>query len=223
MSKEKPGIVLEIGVGAYPLRPNPTMLSSYDGRETMRKFNNGSMYIGIDMPDDPNRYWYNYIFGEEPRTPLSSEERNILMRQFAGAQKELNAIRPGENMQLMVADGHKTPFKDASIDEVYLSNVIGSQLQSESQTSLLAEVKRILKNTGKIVIRETYTPYNADPDFNLPELLDQFGFEIDELAKFGDQRYGELQDVYGVGEEELDRQHLRSDMYYCIAKPAQLS
>ena len=75
----------------------------------------------------------------------------------------------------MVADGHYLPFVNGSIAEVYMSNVVGSQMTDSSVQKLLGESHRVLRGGGRLTLRENITPawvskdlgrYVVEADFN---------------------------------------------------------
>jgi hypothetical protein len=214
--KQAPITVLEIGVGGYPFPPNPTMLESWDGRELDRKFVDGSMYIGIDYFPDPNRYWIHPFVEEDSQEPLNDEQRQILIKNLRGVSTYFIQQRTGESIHFLVADAHQLPFPDQSISEVFMSNVIGSQLGYGSVSKILINIERVLSQDGHLVIRETMTPQWSFED-DLEDNLKQHGFQITEMAKFGTDRYNEYLNTYGATREDIDPDWSRESMYYCTA------
>lgn len=215
------GVILEIGVGAYPFPTNPTMLKSHDGRKLGREFREGSMYIGIDCPPDPDRYWHNimaFMRGGEDMEPLTQEQREVFHKNLANAQKYFSQDRPMESINFLVADAHYLPFKDGSMDEVFLSNVFGSQLSYHSLELILKNIERVVRPSGKIVIRETGTPQWSWRE-DMPDMLKKHGFSSVEFVGYGSHGYSELLNTYGATFEDVDRgfKLFQEDMYYCIA------
>lgn len=221
MEKQRPGIVLEIGVGSHPYRTHPSMVLSLDNRESIRKFDQGSIYIGIDRPDRPEDYWIADEMGEEPREPFKEEDKQAFNQQLSDVQRYLKELKPKENINLVVADGHKLPFRDNSVDEVFLSNVVGSQLTRKAEGSIFREIDRVLKSGGKVVIRETLTPHLAFAGVKVSDFLFGHNLRLLEVVSFGSARYEELQGVYGVGHEEMQEfsdKYLMSFMFYVIGE-----
>lgn len=221
MEKIRPGIVLEIGVGSYPYRTHPSMVISLDGRELIRKFDRGSLYIGIDRPDRPEDYWINYAAGEKPRKPFDDIDREYFLQQLTEIQTRIKKLRPGESANLVIADGHMLPFRDDSVDEVFLSNVVGSQLTEKAEDAIFREIRRVLKSRGKVVIKETLTPHLAFAGGKMADFLLRHGLRVLEVVPFESTRYNELQDTYGVGHEELEEfsdKYLMSFMFYVVAE-----
>lgn len=221
-----PGVVLEIGVGGYPFPVNPTMLESHGGRQLSREFKDGSMYIGKDYPHDPNRYWHNvmaFIVGKEEMEPLTREQREVLHANLARAQTYSFEKKPGESINFLIADAHNLPFRENSVDEVFLNNVFGSQLTNESLEKILENINYVLKPEGQIVIRETGTPQWSWQE-QLPDLLAEKGFKVDEMVNHGSKSYSELLDIYGATFEDVDpdiNPYGQEMMYYCIASKVQ--
>jgi hypothetical protein len=214
---ERKKIHLEIGVGAYPFPVNPTMIDSRDGRTLERNFTGNSVYVGIDSYPDPNRYWFNFLAGEEPFAPLTSRQKQLFINNLSQAKSEFSQKKPNENINFLLADAHNLPFAPESVSEVFLSNVFGSQLLDESLGEILTNVSRVLIKDGAVVIRETSTPHWSFPDA-LPSLLAEYGFKAEEFAKYGTKKYDELLGKYGATYEDLDEETFKSDMYFCIAK-----
>jgi SAM-dependent methyltransferase len=221
---ENSKVVLEIGVGGHPFPVNPTMLDSHDGRQLNRSFRNGSMYVGIDSLRDPNRYWDSVMaFFQGADLPESSpdEDKRLIIGNLAEVQKMYGELKPDENINFMMADAHNLPFAPNSVDEVFFSNVFGSQLGEDSLEKILSSVSRVIKSDGKVVIRETGTPWWSWPE-KLPDFLKENGFEVEEFANYGSPRYQEFLDTYGATFEDVDKESniLIEDMYYCVAKKA---
>ncbi len=92
-----------------------------------------------------------------------------------------------------------TDFPDASVDEVFLGNVIGDPHLAESRfriQRILNEVSRIVSNNGMIVVRETLTPLSAHRRLSAVALqkagLQEIGryVPMDELWSNLEERYG---------------------------------
>lgn len=213
-----PRVVLDLGVGAYPWPPQPTMLQSSDGRELPRHFKDGKIYIGMDMPEDPGRYWVHFFAGQEPKTPPTDKEKKAVFNNLSLAQQYFRSLQPGENINFMAADGHKIPLKDCSVDEIYLSDVLGSQLLFDSTAKIMREVARVIKKTGQVVIKESVSPQWSNPE-NLPSDLESFGFEVREHIKYGGTRYDDLLNIYGQTYQVEEDDILADERYFLIAVP----
>ncbi len=221
MEKVRPGVILEIGVGSYPYRAHPSMVLSFDNRELVRKFDHGSIYVGIDRPDRPEDYWIIPWVGEKPRKPFSNEDKEAFFQNLIDVQRHIRRSKPGESINLVVADGYKLPFRNNSVDEVFLSNVVSSQLSHKAEDAIFAEIDRVLKSDGKVVIRETLTPRLAFAGDKMSDFLLRHGLRLLETAPFGLARYKELQDIYGVGHEEFEEFNDKYDMSYMFYVIAQ--
>lgn len=222
MAEREKQVVLEIGVGGHPFPVNPTMVESRDGRQLSRNFRGGLVYIGIDNVRDSNRYWDGimaFLHGIESPEETPEVDKRLVLHNLALAQRKYLLEKPDENINFMVADAHNLPFAPESIDEVFFSNVFGSQLTDDSLKKILSDVSRVMKPNGKIVVRETGTPQWSWRD-SLPALLGDYGFEVEEFVNYGNQRYEKLLDTYCATFEDVStKPHpFREDMYFCIAK-----
>lgn len=198
--RDKPGVVLEIGVGGNIYPVNPTMLMSQDGRQLERTFSHGSIYIGVDCITEPDRYWdsiMSFMLEGWVRAPLSEEERQQFRKDFSSVQSFFKNTRPNENINFIVADAHDLPFRDGCIDEVFLSNVFDSQLEDRSIDRILENVSRVLRPGGRMVIRETATPQWSWQEM-LPNTLGGYGFNVEEMVNYGSARYNQLLGIYGA-------------------------
>lgn len=64
-----------------------------------------------------------------------------------------------EHVHFIRADAQELPLKDATADEVFLGNVLGDwKILPEAKDKFIEEAKRILKENGTIVIKETSSP-----------------------------------------------------------------
>ena len=213
-----PRVVLDLGVGAYPWPPQPTMLQSSDGRELPRHFNGNRVYIGMDMPEDPNRYWVHFFADEEPKKLPTEDEKKAVTQNLALTQKHFRSLRPEEKLSFMSADGHHIPLRNASVDEVYLCDVLGSQLVNQSANQIMKEVARVIKNSGQVVIRENVTPQWSNVK-SLPGDLASFGLEVRECKKYGSSSFDELVNIYGQTFQVTEDDILAEDRYFLIAAP----
>lgn len=225
MSEQRPDspaheIVLEIGVGANDFHPMPTMLVGYDNAVPPHKFTGNRRYIGIDMPLDPGRSWRNmHLFftgGDVYFDDNSRQSSGDIALSLGGVRQILlDKYRPGENIDFMVADGQQLPFPDSSITEVYMGNVVGSQMLDSEVGNLLQEVSRVVRAGGMLMLREDITPQHV-PD-NLTDLLHGVGFGNIAQHMRGSNEHTMLQGRYGVSPGDLEDHAFTGEHYFLVA------
>lgn len=101
---------------------------------------------------------------------------------YIGADSE-QPFRAGyypENLTFVEADGTALPFKDNSIDEIYIGNLFGLiSKDQQKKLGIFSEVRRVLSEKGLGIIDESYTPRHAPFTLEqLPQLLNQYGLEV---------------------------------------------
>lgn len=223
---ERPKVMLEIGIGTYPLLPQPTMLIQQQDGHVPQHFPAGErMYIGIDKPSFSGSTFE--AAGEDDDWSLeeaSGEERDIAIEALSRSQQLLRGLRPGEAINTMAADGEHLPLGNETVDEVFMSDVLGAQLSPESMINLTGEVARVLRSGGILIVRETITP-EAVPIDGMEPLFNHFGLQVTEhIQGLDNERYRELQDRYGVSVNELappagsDEEFYPENMYYVVAE-----
>lgn len=78
--------------------------------------------------------------------------------------RDMHALaRGGENADFIQGSGERLPMKDGSADELLFGNVFGDPSLPASKARLLDEAERVLKVGGKLVIKETNTPFDLEP------------------------------------------------------------
>ena len=97
---------------------------------------------------------------EEMGNMSSADTRSAKRQHERNLAYEQDAINAGINIQPIFADGRALPFKDGSLFEVLLRNVIGDQNVGENTNDLTAIVKEALRVSvdSSAVFMETYTP-----------------------------------------------------------------
>jgi hypothetical protein len=218
---QKPGTFLEIGVGANDFHAMPTPLAGFDGELTPFDFNDGNQYVGIDMPTDENRYWRGihafFIGGDLDIETNSRTDAVEISREFSIIRERIRPYRPDENISFIVADGQRLPFRDQSISETYMANVLGSQMSHEHIKRLLDEVGRVALAAGRLTVRENITPHWA-PD-HLDGMIRAAGFGKGVVKyMFGSAEYSELVRQYGLHPNDVDDDYLKEDRFFIVAE-----
>jgi hypothetical protein len=127
-------------------------------------------------------------------------------------------------MNLMVADGQSLPMANGSVSEVYLSNVVGSQMGDTDLEKLLKEARRVIGAAGRLTIRENNTPHWVSPDLN--DIVRAAGF-VAGLAyyQYGSCEYDELVQQYGVAwsdtDESYEMEEMKREYYFAISEVGQ--
>jgi hypothetical protein len=201
----KPGLYLEVGVGANDFEPRPTMLVDAEGNLSPRRFVRGAHYLGIDMPLQLDRSWRNihgWFLGDAYIDDRSVEDKESIARRLAAARDIVRTLRPGEAIDFALADGLHLPLGNRRAREVYMSDIVGSQLIDDVLQEMLREARRVLLPEGELVLRECRTPFHA-PD-NLQDMLLEAGFRAPHFFDQGTSGYRAKVAEYGVTELERD-------------------
>lgn len=115
---------------------------------------------------------------------IGIEPYNERLKDTARWLKQKDIFGEGEG-KMVKAKGQHLPFKDQSVQEVVICNLIGHPalsdqvngfLPSETIKRIVMETGRVLKRGGKVTIVETYTPYPA-PE-NLIKLFEESGLKV---------------------------------------------
>lgn len=215
----KPGLYLEVGVGANDFDPHPSMLVDDEGNLPPRKFVSGARYLAIDMPLRPERSWrsiHGWFLGDPDIDERSVEAHDSIARRLAAARDIVRSRRPGEAIDFALADGLHLPLHRRVAREVYMANLVGSQLQDEVLQELLREARRVLRPDGQLVLRECHTGFHA-PD-NLPDMLNEAGFLSPHFFDAGTTGYGEKVVEYGKHAYERDG-WLIPEAFFVTARP----
>jgi|SRR3989344_1198765 len=114
-----------------------------------RKFEESETYIGIDV------------------NPENLEHAQELSKLNFPGSKNLHFIR---------ADGVNLPLPDKSVDEIFFGNVFGDNLFPSAKDKLIEEAKRVLKGTGRIIVKETNTPLPLE---EFRDLLQKHGLYVE--------------------------------------------
>src|SRR3989339_754278 len=108
-------------------------------------------------------------------------------RDWLRGRGEENFRRPSK-IDFIVCDSRNLPFKKRSFDIVVFRNFLGNPKIFDNPTD---EAYRVLKDGGKLVIMETYTPKNAK------ELLEISGF-------MGEDRFIKKENEYNNRDTDKD-------------------
>lgn len=195
----KPGLYLEVGVGANDFDPHPSMLVDAQGNLPPRRFVGGAHYLGIDMPLQPNRSWrgvHGWFLGNPDIDENSVEDRYSIARRLAAARDIVRTLRPGEAIDFAVADALHLPLPDGVAREVYMANVVGSQLRDDVLSDMFSEARRVLRPDGQLVLRECHTGLHIPQD--LPHMLSAAGFGSLHLFDPDTPRYAAMVAEYGI-------------------------
>ncbi|MEK7464315.1 MAG: methyltransferase domain-containing protein [Patescibacteria group bacterium] len=106
-----------------------------------KKFNKDNIYIGID------------ISGERVRR---AKEKSLMIAEGVGSDKD--------SLNFINASADKLPLADSSADEVFLGNVLGDPgiKPIDKKKAFLKEAERILKEGGRLIIKENNTPLDYE-------------------------------------------------------------
>ena len=89
-----------------------------------------------------------------------------------------------KNIFFLNADAKKLPLADDSVDELYMGNLIGDPGVTQKEKEIFfKEASRVLKNEGRLVVKETNTPYPVVPDPSEQVFINQ---SLEELIKKSD-------------------------------------
>ncbi len=213
--QQKEGLFLEIGVGANDFNAMPTPLVGVDRQATAFDFSGGNQYIGIDMPLQGNRYYRGLHQWFMPDGNLdidedAKEESPKICDDLRIVRDRVLPYRPNDSFNFLVADGHKLPLTDGSVSEIYMSNVIGSQMVDNSIEALLSEAKRVIGETGRLTIRENITPHWVPS--NIEEMIAGAGFNSEaRVYKYGTPEYAELVRAYGASWQDIEPDEVTID------------
>lgn len=210
--ENKPGkVVVEIGPSNHPfhfrLRPDGDGAVYRAGSESKAIFtvDSGDTIVEVDLlptqSSDVNRSYRTY--------------RSFLSPDLAGeshlnyTKAELREWLPeGINIQAVHADAQRLPFKDNSIDVIYMANVLSGHIKNQQieenvhpgkalreKENIIKDIKRALKTGGSLIIEEEYWPavsvrivydkllgdLSNDPDF-LVEVIEDWDEDYDKLV-----------------------------------------
>jgi len=87
------------------------------------------------------------------------------------------------------ADADKLPYREASVDTVYIANMFGDD--SAFPGNMLSEVKRVLKEDGEFVVLESNTPWDSGAFDVVKGDLEHLGFSIKKTVRLNDDNWKE--------------------------------
>ena len=117
-----------------------------------------------------------------------------------------------KNIYFLRSDAGELPFGNETSGEVFLGNVFGDpSIPDRKKESFLKEAKRILKKGGRIIIKETNTPYSKK---SLEELSQKYGFVIEKMIQLSSPEWEKEVSVYDqlAGRKEITAY----DSYFAI-------
>lgn len=132
-----------------------------------KEFDENEIYVGID------RASADLLEAKERMEEVGAENKNIHFVQT--------------NIKTL-------PLKNHSADEVFLGNVLGDpSIKDAEKDKFIEEAKRVLKENGRIVIKETYTP----PDYKyLKDFIKKHGLSVEKGADINNPEWKELVEPY---------------------------
>lgn len=144
------------------------------------------VFVEIGTKYSPATFLGRRKFGEND-TYVGFDRDVLSLREGKNTTDNLVAERHGKNVFFVAGNGETMPLKEASADELYFGNVFGDPRTSEgSKAKLLAEAHRILRDSGTLIIQETYTPEVAG---DMETLLRMHGFEVETTLKDTDETW----------------------------------
>lgn len=112
---------------------------------------------------------------------------------IAMTRRRLAARVPEVTAELKVADAAVLPWPDASLDRVVMVAVMG-EVPASRRPAVLAEVRRVLRPGGRLVVTEFWPDPHYIPEPDLTRFLAEHGFTV--RARHGDSAL-----VYSVAAE----------------------
>ncbi len=212
--------VLEIGVGANDFVPMPTILVGVD-RVIPSRIQDNPFYVGIDAPLATNRYYrdmHRWFVGSEVVDEDCRQTVDEIALAFQSVKKQVGDFRKADKFHFMVTDGLFLPFRNAAFDEVYMSNVLGSQMHDSAVEKLIEESRRVLGPMGRLVARENVTPQWVSEDID--EIVQTAGFDRPEIHKFGTAEYDGMVKHYGASWQDIEPvdEFMIDDFFFMTAK-----
>lgn len=155
-----------------------------------------TVYIGIDLDD------------RDIKAAKDSSRDGVFRKKSKQELKNLNFIK---------ADATETPLKDNSVDEVFIGNVAGA-ISNWITKKILGEARRVIKPTGKLVIKETNTPEDLEL---LKNTLMREGFSIEKIVTSNSSDLEEAIDPYEhlIKMGETKNRFRLTESYIIFAKP----
>jgi hypothetical protein len=222
MKQLEAGVYLEIGVGANDFEAAPTMLFDASQKRGPRRFVNGAQYVGIDLPRDHKRYWLDthaWMTGSDMADHDWDGTTAQVNNQLRDAERMIRRKCPGEAISFMAADAHALPFSDASIREIYLANVLSSQLAISSIERIVAESRRVLQANGRLVARETFTPHWFTPE-DFAGVARDSGFDGPHISHGNTPAYRTLAHDFGFTQDDIfPAYHSARESYFAVTQP----
>lgn len=171
-----------------------------------KQFGDNDIYIGLDISREKAI--------RASKMPLESE-----------IQEGVRHPERRKNIFFMAADAKQLPLEDESVDEFYFGNIfsdpkiipfelgIGSQEAGRRIDGFLQEAKRVLKSTGKIIIKENSVP--KDIRF-VHGALSRNGFRLSKFTDRGGRNWS--QETAPYDKNSLNAQNPPPDSYILEAE-----
>ena len=133
-SKKEEYIIVEVGSGGLPYIDSPRVSAGYAQR----------------FRDDASIY---FIATDHSGGALAAGRDSFKAH-------SVNQLDKTGRVHFVIASGSYLPFRDASVSEVILRNVLGDQ-ETKEPLEMMREVERVLKVGGILKVIEMYTPQVA--------------------------------------------------------------
>ncbi|TSC53758.1 MAG: hypothetical protein LiPW39_90 [Parcubacteria group bacterium LiPW_39] len=119
-------------------------------------------------------------------------------RDWLQGRGENNSRKP-DKIDFIVCNAKDLPFKEKSFDSVVFRNFLGD---SKISINPIDEAHRVLKEGGKLIIIETYTPKNAKELLEIPDFIGKNRF-VQEENEYNDRDVEGNQDAFVLTFEKL--------------------
>ena len=162
------------------------------------------IFIELGTNSVPVTFLGNKTFGEnETYIGIDIDPKNI-----AKAKEFTESIHDKQkNVYFIQADAERLPIGDHSADEVFLGNVLGDgSISLAKKEKFLEEAKRILRENGTIVIKETNSPMEI---IDLDSLLKESHLYLEKSVRMEDPDWEkEIKPYHDIGRTFNDRSYL---------------
>lgn len=157
------------------------------------------VFVEIGTRDFPISWVGNKKFGKNDiYAGLDLNESHLR----EGRENTDSADKLQKNIYFIRADAATLPFENETTDEIFFGNVFGDpSISIQKKETFLEEAKRILKNGGNIIIKETNTPF---PENSMIKLAEKHGIAIKKMVRKSSPDWKEEVDKYDKVAGELD-------------------
>lgn len=155
-------VVVEIGPGPlsliYKTHQDKERKFTYNKVENLFNWERGDFYVAVDLP--PFR-----------SVDTRGQEQEENMKRLRNDLEE--RLPDGIKGDIVYADATKLPFNDETVDVVFMANVLSGHIKDDKRMraglpsdkkvmteklGILSDVKRVLKEGGRVIIEETFAP-----------------------------------------------------------------